>query len=830
MKVSYRWLSRLLDMEPQNQALPNPRLVADTLTSIGLEVEEFERKGRNKADLAGLMVAEVVECHPHPNADRLKITKIGTGSGELLSVVCGAPNVKAGIKVVLAPVGTQLQPLAGEPFTIKAAKIRGEYSQGMLCAEDELGLGDDHDGIMVLPEAYEVGRPYADYHEGEEDWIYTLGITPNRMDALSHYGVARDLAAALNLKLIPLACLCREHSPFLSHDEGEKAGQASPNAFPEMQLGVENPDDCPRLAGLAIEGIKVGPSPAWLQEALQSIGLKPINNVVDVTNFIQFEIGQPLHAYDRAYLEGNHLGVRRALPGEQLTLLDQRTYDLHEDNLVVVDGRKAVGLAGVMGGAGDSIHPNTTHLYLESACFNPTVIRRSARRVALRSEASYRFERGTDPDLVLLALEYAAGLILNVAGGRLSYPIQETGGLDSANQPIYLRKSRLETMAGIDLDDSEVARILQALDFKLLPSEDESASPSGPGWKMIPPTYRRDVRREIDAIEEVLRIWGYNRIPIPSTHRYSNDYPAESALPALQNKISDWWSARGFHEFVGLSLVSASEFEWVCPDPATGIRVMGPVNELIPLMRPSLLLSGLRHLAHNLNRRQTNVMCYEIGRCYRYLEPGTMPLENEQMCLMVTGLQAAESWYREAREVDAAFLQGHLMDFLAMVAPWSTTNLQVRTVLQGSDTLPDPAVRLGAVDPRILEAFDIRQPVFAAFLDWTALASPPSSPPAAFEEVPKFPSIRRDLALVAPEGTHWADLEKIALRHGGPSLESLCLFDVYRGKGLPEGTVSYGVGLVFRHRDRTLNYAEIEANIEAMLVTFEKSLAVRLRR
>jgi phenylalanyl-tRNA synthetase beta chain len=658
MKVSYRWLCRYFDLEPDSSALPEPDRVAATLTALGLEVEDELIIGRRPEQLQGLVVGEVVECVPHSGADRLRVTQVNVGQPELLKIVCGAPNVEAGLKVVVAPVGTTLFPLNGEPLTIRMAKIRGEQSQGMLCAEDELGLGPDHDGLLVLPREAVPGTPIIEVLPAEMDWVWSLGLTPNRMDALSHYGVARDLGAALALPLIPLACLCRENSPLDLEGSPLPDYQNSPARYMPMHLGVEQSSDCPRLAGLAIEGVRIGPSPEWLQKSLLALGHKPINNVVDITNWVQFELGQPLHAYDRSFLEGDRLGVRRARQGERLRLLDNKEYNLSPVNLVIEDGVKAVGLAGVMGGAGDSIHPETTDIYLECACFDPSTIRASARSLGLRSEASYRFERGTDPELVPLALEWAAALILDTAGGGLPHPMQRLTVPLADLQPVLLSSRKIQQIAGCPVPDDETERILKALDFELQPIPTNAQNQDhGTAWMVRPPYYRRDVRRAVDMVEEVLRVWGYDRIPIPDQHRYRNLYPAPSAQPGTQEKISQWLSARGFHEFVGLSFVSPAEFQAVESDLSRGVRVLGPVNEQIPLLRPSLLLSGLKHLAYNLNRRQNDVQCYEFGRSYALDEHGRPEAEKEELCLMVTGQQFPETWYRAASLVDGPYLQ-----------------------------------------------------------------------------------------------------------------------------------------------------------------------------
>lgn len=815
MKVSYRWLCRYFDLEPDSSALPEPDRVAATLTALGLEVEDELIIGRRPEQLQGLVVGEVVECVPHSGADRLRVTQVNVGQPELLKIVCGAPNVEAGLKVVVAPVGTTLFPLNGEPLTIRMAKIRGEQSQGMLCAEDELGLGPDHDGLLVLPREAVPGTPIIEVLPTEMDWVWTLGLTPNRMDALSHYGVARDLGAALALPMIPLACLCRENSP-LDHDGHPlPAYGSSSSGYEPMHLGMETGSDCPRLAGLAIEGVRIGPSPEWLQNALLALGHKPINNIVDITNWVQFELGQPLHAYDRSYLEGNRLGVRRARQGERLRLLDNKEYNLSPVNLVIEDGVKAVGLAGVMGGAGDSIHPDTTDIYLECACFDPSTIRASARSLGLRSEASYRFERGTDPELVPLALEWAAALILDAAGGRLPHPMQLLTVPLTDPQPVLLSSRKIQQIAGCPVPDDETERILKALDFELQPlPKDAHHENDGSAWMVRPPFYRRDVRRAVDMVEEVLRVWGYDRIPIPDQHRYRNLYPAPSAQPGTQEKISQWLSARGFHEFVGLSFVSPAEFQAVESNLSRGVRVLGPVNEQIPLLRPSLLLSGLKHLAYNLNRRQNDVQCYEFGRSYALDEHGRPEAEKEELCIMVTGQQFPETWYRAASQVDGPYLQGHMQDLLAFLG--STKPLDNAAV----QPIPAP----------LLDLYGIRQPVFACILNWTDWVQAPGTPALTYRDIPRFPSVRRDLALVVPASVPYQAIEDLARQNGGPYLETFYLFDLYKGQGLPADHVSYAIALVFRHPEQTLTDQEVEGTIQKMLVNFETSLGARLRR
>jgi len=806
MKVSYRWLCRYFDLEPDSNEFPAPSKVASALTSLGLEVEDEEVIGRSPEQLQGLLVGEVVECMPHPGADRLRLTRVHVGADELLNIVCGAPNVQKGLKVAVAPVGSTLYPLKGEPITIRLAKIRGEVSQGMLCAEDELGLGPDHDGLLVLDESSKPGCPLIDVLSEPMDWIWTLGITPNRMDALSHYGVTRDLGAALGLPVLPLACFCRENSPLDREGQPLLPYRKDQAQYQPMTLQVQSSNDCPRLAGLAIEGVRIAPSPPWLQKALLSLGHKPINNVVDITNWVQFELGQPLHAYDRSFLEGDRLGVRRAISGEVIRLLDQKDYTLNPQHLVIEDGVKAVGLAGVMGGAGDSIHPETTDIYLECACFDPTVIRASARSLGLRSEASYRFERGTDPNLVPLALEWAATLILDSAGGAIPHAMQLWTGLELTTQAVPLSAHKIQQVAGCAVPEEETVRILKALDFEVQTLSDS--------WLVTPPYYRRDVRRAVDIIEEVLRVYGYDRIPIPDQHRYRNPYPTPSAQPATQEKIAQWLSARGFNEFVGLSLVSTAEFQAIEPDLARGVRVLGPVNEQIPLMRPSLVLSGLKHLAYNLNRRQNDVQCYEFGRVYTSNAPGQPATEQEHLAILVTGQQHPETWYRPNTAVDSAYLQGHVEDLWDyMGTPEGSAKPTVQPVAE-----------------HLLDLYGIRQPVFACIIPWTDWVPQPGAPSPVYRDIPRFPSVRRDLALVVPSNVSYKDIEDLARQNAGPFLESLYLFDRYQGQGLPPNHVSYAIALIFRNSEQTLTDQEVEGTIQKMVVNFEESLGARLRR
>lgn len=803
MKISYNWLSTYLE---QPVALDT---LCDALTEIGLEVDGTTALGQSSEKLEGLVVGEVLECTQHPNADKLKCTVVTTDGSNRLSIVCGAPNVALGQKVVVAPVGVALFPTTGEPFTIKKAKIRGEASEGMLCAEDEIGLGESHAGIMVLPEQTPVGLAVAQLFGGETDTQIEIGLTPNRTDAISHYGVARDLAAHLRMG---------RKFPHL-HDPGSHTGEQ------EVQIRIDAPGACNRFAGICISGVQLGPSPEWLQKRLTSIGSKPINNVVDVTNFVMFELGHPLHAYDLRKIKGNQIIVRQAGENEKITLLDKKDYTLQAHNLLVCNAEEAMGVAGVMGGLNDSIAPDTTDIFIESAQFDASVIRKSSRLLGIKSDASYRFERGTDPDMVIPALQRAVNLILEVAGGKVSSALTDVSSTVPVPKRMHLLYGNFDRIIGKKIKRDEIRDILRRLDFVL---EYEHAE----GLQVVAPNYRVDVTREIDVIEEVLRIHGLNNIPLGAPVNYQASYPKRENKNEWQQRISNQLVSQGFFETMSLSFISQAELELTPEWIGKEIRVMNPVNDQVPVLRPSLLFSGLQNISYNLNRRQMNLALYELGKVY--IRQNKARTEHEQLALFLTGNQNSESWYEAGKKTD--FYQLHatvrnvlsrlgLTDLLTSKAgthPCLENQLQYN--LNGK-----PVVYLGKVQSKICKHYDIKQDVWFATFEWATLLRE-TDRPIRFAELPKFPAMRRDLALVIGKEVQYEALEQLAFETASPLLRGVNLFDVYEGEKVEAGKRSYALSFVFQDEEKTLTDEAADKVMQKLMHNFEKSLGAIVRQ
>lgn len=803
MKISYNWLLTYLE---QPVALDT---LCDALTEIGLEVDGTTSLGQSTEKLAGLVVGEVLECTQHPNADKLKCTIVTTDGSNRLSIVCGAPNVAAGQKVVVAPVGVTLYPTGGEPFAIKKAKIRGELSEGMLCAEDEIGLGNNHDGIMVLPSETTVGTSIAQLLGSDADVQIEIGLTPNRTDAISHYGVARDLAAHLRMG---------RKFPVLS-DPGTHSGTQ------QVSIRIDAPGACNRFAGICISGVTLGPSPEWLQKRLTSIGSKPINNVVDITNFVMFELGHPLHAYDLRKIKGNQIIVRSAAVNEKITLLDKKEYTLQPENLLVCNAEEAMGVAGVMGGLNDSIAPDTTDIFIESAQFDASVIRKSSRMLGIKSDASYRFERGTDPDMVIPALQRAVNLILEIAGGEVSSALEDVCSTVPVPKRMHLLYSNFDRVIGKKIKRDEIRDILRRLDFVI---EYEHAE----GVQAVAPNYRVDVTREIDVIEEVLRIHGLNNIPLGAPVHYRASYPKRENKNEWQQRISNQLVSQGYFESMSLSFISQEELELTPEFLGKEIRVMNPVNEQVPVLRPSLLFSGLQNISHNLNRRQLQLSLFEFGKAY--IRMNKARTEQEQLALFVTGNQQAESWYEPAKKSDFYQLHATVKNVLSRLGladrldskpgthPCLENQLQYQ--LHGK-----PVVYLGKVNSKICKHYDIKQDVWFATFEWATLMRE-TDQPIRFKELPKFPAMRRDLALVIGKEVAYSQLEEVALASAGSLLRAVNLFDVYEGEKVAAGKRSYALSFILQDEEKTLTDEVADKVMQKLMHNFEKSLGATVRQ
>ncbi len=775
------------------------------LTEIGLEVDGFTKIGQDPAKLLGLVVGEVLSCEQHPNADKLKLTTVTTDGENRWSIVCGAPNVAKGQKVIVAPVGCTLYPLKGEPFQIKEAKIRGELSQGMLCAEDEIGIGESHDGIIVLDSSTKIGAPATSIFQLELDFEIEIGLTPNRTDAISHYGVARDLAAYYRKK----AVFPNTDLPAIVENNANL-----------VEVNILDPAGCSRFSGVSISGVKIGPSPKWLQDRLKAIGHNPINNVVDVTNFVMFEMGQPLHAYDLRQIIGNQINVRFAKKDEKITLLNKQEYQLSPSNLLICDAQKAMGVAGVMGGMHDSIQADTTQVFLESACFNASVIRKSSKLLGIKSDASYRFERGTDPNITLAALKRAASLILEVGGGELSSTWVDIIAEQAPLKEMHLLYANFDKIIGKKIKRETIK------DFKITADYSDALT-------VIAPNYRIDVTREIDVIEEVLRIYGINKIDNGEEIRYNRAYPLRQHKNDWQQTLSDLLVALGYTEIMNLSFIGDKQLDHLPALKGNEIRVLNPVNDEVPVLRPSLLFNGLQSIQYNLNRKTTDLHLFEFGKVY--FKQNKSRVEQEMMALWITGAQHEDSWYSKPKKADFYHSHAALRTILHRTSLLSACKVKESTnelfkyglcyTLNGK-----VLAQIGSVSQKVLKSYDIRQEVYYIEIDWSLLTRSISGKTLQVTELSRYPGVRRDLALVIDKSVKYKQLEDLARETAGELLKEVNLFDVYEGDKIGLDKRSYAMSFFFQDSTKTMNEAEIEAVMNKLMTKFETTLAATVRQ
>lgn len=805
MKISFNWLKEYLDFElPLEDALR-------ILTELGLEVDGYTRLGQDPHKLQGLVVGEVISCEKHPNADKLKLTQVTTDGQNRLSIVCGAPNVAMGQKVVVAPVGATLFPTTGESFKIQKAKIRGEVSEGMLCAEDEIGIGSSHAGILVLPADSPIGVAFTEVFPINFDHEIEIGLTPNRSDAISHFGVARDLAAYFRTK----AVLPKIPALKIKTDPTDA-----------IQLTIEDAAGCSRFTGISIQNVKIGPSPAWLQERLKSIGHNPINNVVDVTNFVMFELGQPLHAYDMRQIEGNQIRVRFARPGEKITLLNKQEHQLDPANLLICHAHQPMGVAGVMGGLHDSIQPDTTRIYLESAHFEPAVIRKSSKLLGVKSDAAYRFERGTDPHITVLAIQRAAALICEVAVGTISSEIQDIVARTPVRKEMHLLYPNVDRIIGTKIKRETIKEILLCLDFTITDDYGDSLT-------LVAPDYRVDVTREIDVIEEILRIYGLNKVDNGERIRYNRGYPLRNAKNDWQQAISDQLVSLGYHETMSLSFVGDKQLALMPALADKEVRVLNPVNDEVPVMRPSLLFNGLQNIQHNVNRRNNDLHLFEFGKVY--FKHHKSRTEQEILALWASGQQHTESWYQTSRKVDFHHTHAALRLILqrcGVLNQCETAEAKHELLSFGISYLAQgkTLAQVGSVAAPALKMYDLKQEVFYAEIDWALLLRLAADQKLQVQELSRFPSVRRDLALVIGQEVQYRQLESLARETVGDLLRDINLFDVYEGEKLGAGKRSYAVSFVFEDKEKTMTESEIEAVMQKLMTKFETTLAATVRQ
>ena len=811
MKVSYNWLKEYLKCDL------TPEQVAEAMTSIGIEVDAVEVQDRG---LDHVVVAQVLTCDAHPDSDHLHVTTVNDGSPEPVQVVCGAPNVAAGQKVLFAQLGAVLP---GD-FKIKKSKIRGVESFGMICAEDELGIGTSHAGIMVLPESAVPGTPAQEYLQLESQAVIEYEITANRIDAASHIGVARDLYGYLKSRDLPCQ-LCLPSVEAFREGPGES-----------MPVEVLDSKGAPRYTGITIEGVKVGPSPEWLQERLLSIGLKPINNVVDISNFVLFETGQPLHTFDADKVRGGKVIVRRAGEGEPIRTLDGVERKLAACDMVIADAEGPMCIAGVFGGEDSGVSESTVNVFIEGAYFDPVSIRKTAKSQTLSTDASFRFERGADPEAALYAAKRAALLILEVAGGKVVGKVREVYPEPIGRAQIDLDYNRIEHFIGKKIGHGTIEKILEGLNYQFLEKRADGAL-------VAAPTYMVDVTRECDVVEEILRIYGYNNIELPQNLRMSVNPSQQPDPEATRNAISNWLAANGFVETMNNSLTKEDYYTKLETFPASRcVYIVNPLSQDLNVMRQTLLLNGLEVVAYNLNRQATSLRFFEYGSVYQRLPEGdgtTLASYEEHRCfsLFLSGTPD-KVWRSPAQKSNFFQLKGYVEALMARYridvsslqmgsAPADLFSEGITYSLPGKE--PKLLATLGCMHPVLCKRFGVKQPVYAAEINWEVLFGLIKRDKFSFKELPRFPEVRRDLALLLDESVTYADVRKTALRAGKKLIKNITLFDVYRGEKILFGKKQYALNFVLQDPEHTLTDQEVEKTMERVLEALKSELGAILR-
>tara|TARA_R110002073_G_scaffold128999_6_gene275282 strand:- start:47399 stop:49825 length:2427 start_codon:yes stop_codon:yes gene_type:complete len=808
MKISYNWLKQFLQVDWD--AIKTGEL----LTDLGLEVEGIETKESIKGSLAGIVVGKVLTCVQHPNADRLKVTTVDVGGNEPLQIVCGAPNVAAGQKVPVATIGTTLYDDKGEGFKIKKGKIRGEESHGMICAQDELGLGTDHDGIMVLKKGLKVGTPGAEVFNIENDEVFEIGLTPNRADAMSHFGVARDLRAGLIQHGISLELISPSVSDFHVDERTLR-----------IEVEVENKELAPRYCGISITDIEVKDSPEWIQNRLKSIGLTPKNNVVDITNYVLHELGQPLHAFDAQKVKGNKVLVKTLPAGTKFTTLDEVERELDKDDIMICDAESnPLCIAGVFGGIDSGVTEKTTSVFLESAYFNPVSVRKTAKRHALNTDASFRFERGIDINATEYALKRAALLLEEYAGGKIASDVMDFYPEKIEDFQVFLSYESAFRLIGQEIDKETIKNILASLEIKIS-SETEG------GLGLTIPSYRVDVQREADIIEEILRVYGYNNIKF--SHKLNTSISFDSNIDVkIENVVANQLTSLGFHEtmansltkedYIGLSENLNADFN---------VEMLNPLSNDLKVMRQSLLFSGLESVSHNINRKNNSLKFYEFGKTYHKYESGYQ--EDKHLTLFVTGDRVKESWKTEAKSSDFFYMKGIITTVLERVgfSDFKTTPAKSDIFSEGISLSLGKMklVDFGVVRKKVLKEFGIKQEVLFADFNWSSILSYAGKKKVKVSELPKFPAVKRDLALLLNNETSFKEVYNLAFQSERKLLKGVDLFDVYEGDNLPEGKKSYAVSFVLQDESKTLADKQIDKIMQKLQQTFEKNLDAVLR-
>ena len=808
MKISYNWLKQFIKIDWSAEK------TSELLTNLGLEVEGLDIFQSIKGGLKGIVVGHVLTCEQHPNADKLKITTIDIGEKTPLNIVCGAPNVTKGQKGAVAKIGTTLYTNEGEAWTIKKSKIRGEESHGMLCAEDEIGLGKSHEGIMILDEALDIGTAIADHYNVEDDIVFEIGLTPNRSDAMSHYGTARDLMAGLsqygtNTKLI---------SPSVSGFHVENRGL-------KIDINVDDKIKAPRYCGLTISNIVVKDSPAWLQNRLKSIGLSPINNIVDATNYVLHDLGQPLHAFDADKINGNKINIKTVKSGTKFVTLDGVERILHHDDLMICDQDKPLCIAGVFGGENSGISESTSSIFLESAYFNPISIRKTAKRHALNTDASFRFERGIDPNITKYALKRAALLITEIAGGKISSDLIDEYPNKIEDPQVFLSFDKTNKLIGQEIPKEKIKSILSALEIKV-----NNITETGLGLTI--PAYRNDVQREVDVIEEILRVYGYNNIGITNKLNASISNTSKFENHKIENIVANQLVGQGFHEIMTNSLTT-DKYKLISKqlDPVNNVKILNPLSNDLSIMRQSLIFSGLETLAFNINRQQLDLKLFEFGKTYHNFDERKE--EFNHLSILLTGNKSEKSWNSNKTEVDYFYLKGIVKAVLDRLGikkfksfPLSNDILNEGQQLNvGKHSI----VEFGSLKTIALTPFGISQKVFCANFNWDNLIKVINQNTIKFKDISKYPEVKRDLSLLIDEEITFENLYKLAKQTENNYLKDVNLFDVYTGDKLAKGKKSYAISFTLQDNKQTLKDSQIDKIMLKIQKRFESELGAELR-
>ena len=809
MRISYNWLKQFIKTDLKTEE------IADILTDLGLEVEGVDKYESLKGGLQGVVVGHVITCEKHPDADKLKITTVDLGDGNTpVQIVCGAPNVAAGQKVPVATIGTKLYYKDGNAFEIKKGKIRGQESHGMICAEDELGIGESHDGILILAEDLKTGTPASKVFNIECDEVFEIGLTPNRADAMSHMGVARDLRAGLLQKGITSELI----TPSVSKLKVEKRTL-------KIDVKVENEKLAPRYCGVTISGIMVKPSPSWLQNRLKAIGLTPKNNIVDVTNYVLHELGQPLHAFDASQIKGNKVIVKTVAAGTKFTTLDDIERTLHEEDLMICDESGPMCIAGVFGGKTSGVNEKTQAIFLESAYFNPVSVRKTAKRHTLSTDASFRFERGVDPNITQYALKRAALLIQEVAGGEITSDIIDFYPKKIEDFSVFIHFNKVNKIIGEEIKPETIKNILASLDIKV-----NSITETGLG--LIIPCYRVDVTREIDVIEEILRVYGYNNIKIPSKVNATTANSSRTEEYKTQNIVANQLCSLGFNEMMANSLTTPDYVELSEKlNKENNVMMLNPLSSDLSAMRQSLLFSGLEAVSFNSNRRRSDLKFFEFGKSYH--KSATGHDENKHLTLLVTGNRQNESWTNAQSKSDFFLFKGYINTVLSRLG----LDKKVTSLPFENDVFAEGLalavgkeiiVEFGTIKKSILKSFDIKQEVLYADFAWDKIQKYVSTK-IKFTDIPKYPEVRRDLALLLDENVPFEQIYNIAKQTEKGLLKEVNLFDVYTGNNLPKGKKSYAVSFILQDDSKTLTDSQIDKIMSKLQGNFESQLGASLR-